>query len=40
MSAGYNIYSQIKADYEKKNQKLENLEVNLGFNVDDDYEIR
>ena len=40
MSAGYNIYSQIKADYEKKNQKLENLEVNISFNVDDDYEIR
>ena len=40
MSAGYNIYSQIKADYEKKNQKLENLEVYISFNVDDDYEIR
>ncbi|WP_295156274.1 DUF6348 family protein [uncultured Brachyspira sp.] len=40
MSALYNIYLQIKDDYEKKNQKLENLEVNLSFNVDDDYEIR
>ena len=40
MSAGYNIYSQIKADYEKKNKRLENLEVNLSFNIDDDYEIR
>lgn len=40
MSALYNIYLQVKSDYEKKNQKLENLEVNLSFNVDDDYEIR
>ena len=40
MSALYNIYSQIKEDYEKKNQKLENLEVNLSFNMDKNYIIR
>ena len=40
MSALYNIYSQVKEDYEKKNKTLENLEVNLSFNVNNDYEIR
>ena len=37
MSALYNIYIQIKEDYEKKNKKLENLEVNLSYNVSDSY---
>ena len=40
MSALYNIYSQIKSDYEKKNKKLENIEVNLSYNVDDSYILR
>ena len=40
MSALYNIYMQVKEDYEKKNKKLESLEVSLSFNLDDDYEIR
>ena len=40
MSALYNIYLQVKADYEKKNKKLENIEVNLSFNVDDLYVLR
>ncbi|OEJ13182.1 hypothetical protein BFL38_01000 [Brachyspira hampsonii] len=38
MSALYNIYVQIKEDY--KNKTLENLEVNLSFNVDNDYSVR
>ncbi|WP_157154523.1 DUF6348 family protein [Brachyspira murdochii] len=39
-SALYNIYVQIKEDYKKKDKILENLEVNLSFNVNNDYEIR
>ena len=40
MSALYNIYSQVKEDYEKKNKTLENLKVNLSFSVNNNYEIR
>ncbi|MEI0517976.1 DUF6348 family protein [Brachyspira murdochii] len=40
MSALYNIYSQVKEDYEKKNKTLENLKVNLSFSVNNDYYIR
>ncbi|WP_245555823.1 hypothetical protein [Brachyspira innocens] len=40
MSALYNIYSQVKEDYQKKNKILENLEVNLSFSVNNNYEIR
>ncbi len=40
MSALHNIYLHIKEDYEKKNKKLENAEVNLTYNVSDYYEIR